>query len=89
VCQSDVTNIFVQVAVGKSDVINIFGQDYSTTDGSPIRDYVHIMDVAEAHRKTIDKFQVWTSSLLFRSAVPNRGISEPWGSETRYSGSEI
>ncbi|WNC71777.1 UDP-glucose 4-epimerase GalE [Thalassotalea psychrophila] len=38
-----------QVAVGKREKLNIFGDDYPTTDGSCERDYLHVMDLAEGH----------------------------------------
>ncbi|MCA1059082.1 UDP-glucose 4-epimerase GalE [Rossellomorea aquimaris] len=38
-----------QVAVGKLDKLRIFGDDYSTFDGTGIRDYIHVMDLAEGH----------------------------------------
>ena len=43
-----------QVAMGEREVLHIFGSDYPTTDGTPERDYVHVMDVARAHVKAID-----------------------------------
>nr|XP_039265661.1 UDP-glucose 4-epimerase-like [Styela clava] len=44
-----------QVAIGKRPILNLYGNDYSTTDGTPIRDYVHVMDVAKAHCSAINK----------------------------------
>jgi UDP-glucose 4-epimerase len=38
-----------QVAVGSRDLINIFGNDYPTVDGTGVRDYIHVMDLAEGH----------------------------------------
>ena len=38
-----------QVAVGKRDKLNVFGDDYPTADGSCERDYLHVMDLAEGH----------------------------------------
>lgn len=38
-----------QVASGKRPHLNVFGNDYPTADGTPIRDYIHVMDLAEAH----------------------------------------
>jgi UDP-glucose 4-epimerase len=43
-----------QVAVGDRPFLQIFGHDYDTTDGTPERDYVHVMDVARAHLLAID-----------------------------------
>lgn len=38
-----------QTAIGKRTVLTVFGDDYPTPDGSCIRDYIHVMDLAEAH----------------------------------------
>jgi len=41
--------LVIQAALGKRDTIKIFGTDYPTPDGTCIRDYVHVMDLASAH----------------------------------------
>jgi len=38
-----------QVAVGKRDVLQVYGNDYSTPDGTGVRDYIHVMDLAIGH----------------------------------------
>ena len=38
-----------QVAVGKRDRLNVFGDDYDTPDGTGVRDYIHVVDLARAH----------------------------------------
>jgi UDP-glucose 4-epimerase len=38
-----------QVAVGRRERLRVFGDDYDTPDGTAVRDYIHVMDVAEAH----------------------------------------
>ncbi|MDO4177807.1 MAG: UDP-glucose 4-epimerase GalE [Phascolarctobacterium sp.] len=43
-----------QVAVGKRDKLTIFGNDYNTPDGTCQRDFIHIMDLAQAHVKAIE-----------------------------------
>jgi UDP-glucose 4-epimerase len=42
-----------QVAVGKLDKLSVFGGDYPTPDGTGIRDYIHVMDLAEGHVKAL------------------------------------
>ena len=44
----------MQVAHGMRPKLEIFGDDYDTPDGSPIRDYVHVMDLAEGHVAALD-----------------------------------
>ena len=38
-----------QVAVGRRDAVHVFGDDYNTPDGTGVRDYIHVMDLAEGH----------------------------------------
>ncbi|MDO6562846.1 UDP-glucose 4-epimerase GalE [Amphritea sp. 1_MG-2023] len=42
-----------QVAVGKREQLSIFGNDYSTDDGTCVRDYLHVMDLADGHLKSL------------------------------------
>ena len=44
-----------QVAVGRLPVLKVFGNDYNTHDGTGVRDYIHVMDLAEAHIKALEK----------------------------------
>lgn len=43
-----------QVVVGRRERLSVFGNDYPTPDGTGIRDYLHVMDLAEAHLKAVD-----------------------------------
>ena len=43
-----------QVAVGKLDYLSVFGDDYPTPDGTGVRDYIHVVDLAEAHIKAVE-----------------------------------
>jgi len=43
-----------QVAVGKREFLNVFGRDYDTPDGTGVRDYIHVMDLSNAHVKAIE-----------------------------------
>ena len=43
-----------QVAVGKREYLCIFGDDYDTKDGTGVRDYIHVMDLSEAHLKALE-----------------------------------
>ncbi len=46
-----------QVAVGKLDHLNVFGNDYDTHDGTGVRDYIHVMDLATGHVKALAKLE--------------------------------
>ncbi len=43
-----------QTAIGKQEVLTVFGNDYPTPDGTCIRDYIHVCDLANAHVKAVD-----------------------------------
>ncbi len=44
-----------QVAIGKRSQLNVFGNDYDTPDGTCIRDYIHVVDLALGHVKALEK----------------------------------
>ncbi|MFR6348833.1 MAG: UDP-glucose 4-epimerase GalE [Enterocloster aldenensis] len=44
-----------QVAVGKLEYLNVFGNDYDTPDGTGVRDYIHVVDLAKGHVKAVNK----------------------------------
>ncbi|WP_035345067.1 UDP-glucose 4-epimerase GalE [Halalkalibacter hemicellulosilyticus] len=44
-----------QVAIGKLDELTVFGDDYPTKDGTGIRDYIHVVDLAKGHVKALEK----------------------------------
>ena len=46
--------VIIETALGKRAQLSVFGTDYSTRDGSCVRDYIHVMDLAQAHTKCLD-----------------------------------
>ena len=63
-----------QVAVGKLEKLGIFGNDYSTSDGTGIRDYLHVVDLAKGHLKALDKINN-SKALNIWNLGTGRGIS--------------
>jgi UDP-glucose 4-epimerase len=47
--------ILLDVALGRRDAISLFGTDYDTPDGTCIRDYVHVLDIADAHVRCLER----------------------------------
>ncbi len=45
--------VITQTAIGKRSEMHVFGSDYPTKDGSCVRDYIHVMDIANAHTKAL------------------------------------
>ena len=52
--ESHLIPLILQVAAGSRDDIAIYGTDYDTPDGTTIRDYVHVLDLADAHRLALE-----------------------------------
>lgn len=46
---------WIQVALGQREQLSVFGDDYPTRDGTCVRDYIHVMDLAEGHVAALDK----------------------------------
>lgn len=52
---NNLTPYITQVAVGKLKEVGVFGNDYDTPDGTGVRDYIHVVDLAVGHVKALDK----------------------------------
>ncbi len=57
--------LILQAASGRRDSITIFGNDYDTPDGTCLRDYVHIIDLCQAHLQGLEKLQNGSESMAF------------------------
>ena len=66
-----------QTAVGKLSCLSVFGDDYDTHDGTGVRDYIHVVDLANAHVKALDflnsEFRVPSSE----KSIPNSELQTP------------
>lgn len=52
-----------QVAMGKLEMLNIYGDDYPTTDGTGVRDYIHVVDLAKGHVRALENISEGIDSL--------------------------
>ena len=57
--------IILQVALGKRDQIMIYGDDYETEDGTCIRDYIHVVDLVEAHILAVERLRAGKGSATY------------------------
>ena len=64
-----------QVAIGRHKCLNIYGDDWDTSDGSGVRDYIHIIDLAEGHIASIDYLNSKKSCLEFVNLGSGIGYS--------------
>ena len=63
-----------KVAVGKLEKLRIFGDDYDTPDGTGVRDYIHVVDLAKGHVKALDKLNT-NSGLVTYNLGTGNGVS--------------
>ncbi len=57
--------IVLQAALGQRDAVHVFGEDYNTPDGSCIRDYIHVTDLATAHILALRSLRAGNNSNVF------------------------
>ena len=81
-----------KVASGKLECLNVFGDDYNTHDGTGVRDYIHVVDLANAHLKALDRaakvkgieyFNIGTGNGYSVLEIVN-AFGEAWGSPVNY-----
>jgi UDP-glucose 4-epimerase len=75
--ESHLIPIVLQVALGQRESISIFGDDYSTPDGTCVRDYVHVEDLAAAHLAALERLE------------PGKSIKVNLGTGRGYSVQEV
>ncbi len=63
-----------QVAVGQREYLSIFGQDYPTPDGTGVRDYIHVVDLAQGHLAALRYLQTQQRSITVNLGT-GRGVS--------------
>jgi UDP-glucose 4-epimerase len=49
--------LILQVALGQRDAVSVFGTDYPTPDGTCVRDFIHVEDLAEVHRLAVERIE--------------------------------
>jgi len=57
--------LVMKAAVGKAKVVKVFGTDYPTRDGTAIRDYIHVLDLADAHIRALEYIRANDRSEIF------------------------
>ena len=59
------------VASGKLEILSVFGNDYPTKDGTGVRDYIHVVDLAKGHLKALDKIRKETGVQIYNLGTGN------------------
>ncbi len=76
--ETHIIPIILQVAKGLREKVTVYGDDYDTPDGSCVRDYIHILDLAQAHSLAIERLRSGSESAFYNL-----------GSETGYSVKQV
>ena len=81
-----------KVAAGKLECLSVFGDDYNTADGTGVRDYIHVVDLAKAHLKALDYTERYNGIDYINVGTGNgysvlqmvKAFGEAWGSPVKY-----
>jgi UDP-glucose 4-epimerase len=87
--ESHLIPIVLQVALGQRPCITVFGDDYPTPDGTCIRDYIHVDDLAAAHAKALDRLRPGEGMKLNLGTGAGHSVREVIESCRRVTGREI
>lgn len=60
-----------QTAVGKREFLSVFGNDYNTKDGTGVRDYIHVVDLAEGHLKSLERLENFSEVMTINLGTGN------------------
>ncbi len=72
---NNLTPYITQVAMGKRECLNVFGNDYDTPDGTGVRDYIHVVDLAQGHVAAVEKLSTMDGGVLTVNLGTGRGYS--------------
>ncbi len=72
---NNLTPYISQVAVGRREHLNVNGNDYNTPDGTGVRDYIHVVDLAEGHIKALEKIEQLSGEVKIYNLGTGKGSS--------------
>ena len=72
---NNLTPYIAQVAVGRRPYLNVNGNDYNTPDGTGVRDYIHVVDLAEGHLKALEKMASLNGEVKIYNLGTGKGSS--------------
>lgn len=82
--------LVMKAALGRSPTIKVFGTDYPTPDGTAIRDYIHVNDLADAHIKALEYVMAQDQSQIFNLGTgTGSSVQEVFDTARRVSGADI
>jgi UDP-glucose 4-epimerase len=82
--------VIMEVAVGRREELRIFGDDYETKDGTGVRDYIHVTDLAVAHVQALERLQAGSESMVLNlGSETGVTVAEMLETARRVTGSAI
>jgi len=78
-----------QVAVGKRPYLSVFGDDYETPDGTGVRDYIHVVDLARGHLKALEKLEALGCEAINLGTGKGYSVLEVVDAFAKASGREV
>lgn len=85
--ESHIIPLAIQTALGERETFKLFGDDYNTPDGTCVRDYIHVMDLADVHVRAIGELEKRPASTVYNAGTgcgySNREIVEMVKSVTK------
>lgn len=82
--------LVMKAALGRAPAVNVFGTDYPTPDGTAIRDYIHVNDLADAHIKALEYLMAQDTSQIFNLGTgTGSSVQEIVDAARRVSGVEV
>ncbi|MGC1935079.1 MAG: UDP-glucose 4-epimerase GalE, partial [Candidatus Acidiferrales bacterium] len=87
--ETHILPILFQVALGQRQAFHIFGADYPTADGTCVRDYVHIIDIAEAHALAVERISEFAGRVFNLGNSRGYSVREVIETVERISGRKI
>ena len=79
----------LDAAMGRRDVLSIFGTDYPTNDGTCVRDYIHVEDLADAHVRAIEALDTYEELIVNLGTGTGSSILQVIDSVERVTGREV
>src|SRR5262249_60034874 len=67
--------LVLEAAAGRRDAVEIYGDDYPTRDGTCVRDYVHVLDLADAHVRALDALAAGAPAAVYNLGCGGDGYT--------------
>jgi UDP-glucose 4-epimerase len=87
--ETHVIPILLEVAVGQREAFQVYGADYPTPDGTCVRDYVHVLDIAQAHALAVERISEFSGRIYNIGNSHGFSVQEVMDTASRVTGRKI